>query len=63
MAGKYGSTLGGQQYGRAVAAGGGTSKKQVASGYRKLGGGVPYSSPKKKTSTFQFPGGFGGWRS
>ena len=24
MAGKYGSTLGGQQYGRAVAAGGGT---------------------------------------
>ena len=58
MATNYGSTLGGQQYGRAVAAGKGNAEE----GYRQLGG----SSSKygrKKTGSFNFPlGGFGGSR-
>jgi len=56
MATNYGSTLGGRQYGRAVAAGGGNAAK----GYRQLGG-SPSKYGRKKKGGFQLPlGGFGG---
>ena len=49
------STLGQQQYERAVAAGGGNAAK----GYRQLGG-SPSKYGRKKKGGFQFPSGFGG---
>jgi len=57
MAINYGSTLGGQQYGRAVAAGGGNAAK----GYRQLGGSGGYSTKKKGGSfPLSFPSRGGG---